>query len=431
MGGIRGLSNHLNEQVRSTSSEGDVEDGSVSEAPSRQQQAYNPSNTFPYPLYAPGYPVFTHAPNLITELYPPGYHEVEEGSSFQNLEMHMMKQQSPEVLHQLICDRWLLLCYHLKPCPAHIWEWLFQVTCLSCDQVLAERAYMNLESLVERASDKSRVYVPSLSTVLDVLVSLGADRELLQEDTAPLTPTAEPADDVFPPSPPSHLSNLTYLIRYLTLAVTSHPSLLTPTHLSHLLHTLVTVSLDSTLTGQPRLQGMISRCLSSLVSAIPDSSWGEVLHPLARRLVKQGLQHHHNLLHICRLLLPSCPAMIQLQKVVLRYSVWELVFPGTPHQPLSDWAFGWTVVGHYYNMPASDYQYYPMYSVVCLLSQLLNQFPPEWPQPEKKREFKSMLSKIASVKIRDSAERTERAPVKDMLISLSLEMANQRSRNTV
>lgn len=123
--------------------------------------------------------------------------------------------------------------------------------------------------------------------------------------------------------------------------------------------------------------------------------------------------------------------MKQLQKEVCKASIWKIVFPGVPLTQVPDWRFAWSIVKHYYEMPAVKFIYYAMYSVACLLSQVLHLCPPVWPSAEKKRDFKSMLSKLASVKIRDSAERTERAPVKDLFIRMSLEMAAQRSKDSV
>ena len=123
--------------------------------------------------------------------------------------------------------------------------------------------------------------------------------------------------------------------------------------------------------------------------------------------------------------------MKQLQKAACKETIWRTVFPDVPVKALSDWSFMWTVVRHYYETPAAQYHYYSMYTVVCLLTQLLHLSSPEWPSSDKKRDFKSMLSKLASVKIRDSADSVERAPVKDLLISMSLEMASQRSKDTL
>ena len=91
-----------------------------------------------------------------------------------------MMQQDPEVLKQLICDRWFLLCYRQEPCPTSIWKWLFQIMCLSCDQYISERVYFNLRTLVDWSIDKGNVYVPSVSTVMDALVNLGGDKDLLE-----------------------------------------------------------------------------------------------------------------------------------------------------------------------------------------------------------------------------------------------------------
>ena len=68
-----------------------------------------------------------------------------------------------------------------------------------------------------------------------------------------------------------------------------------------------------------------------------------------------------------------------------------------------------------------------------MLTQFMNLSPLDWPSPEKRKAFRSMLSKLATVKIRDIAESNERAPVKDLFISLSLEMSSrtQRSKDSV
>jgi len=150
-GGILGLSRKLEEQVRSASEGDGDEESTASEAAhsSKQDPSYSESNQFPFPLTAPGLAVFIHPPDLISELYPPGFHEVEGNGPLNNLEKNIMNQQNPEVLSQLICERWFLLCYRTKPCPTHIWEWLFQIMCRSCDHYLADRAHNNLMTLIQ------------------------------------------------------------------------------------------------------------------------------------------------------------------------------------------------------------------------------------------------------------------------------------------
>lgn len=432
VGGIRGLSRQSAAQV-STSSEGEEgEEGSATFGhTSKQQSSYNESNKFPFPLWAPGYVVFSHTPNLMTRLYPPEARDCEARDGLLNPNV-LQQQQNPEMLSQLISQRWFLLEYRLKPCPTVIWKWLFQVMCFSCDKQLAERASMCLKTLVEWACEKTQVYVPSLATVLNVLVELGAEREVLEGRTpgqAQVPPAAaEQNDDVFQVSPP--VSNLTNLFRYLTHAVASCPIALSPEDVCRLIPILAIVSLDSALTRHPHLISAISECLSSLVSTFPSAVWSEITLPLAKQLV-QCASHHHNLLHLSKLLLPATPPMTQLQRAICRVSIWKILFPETPLEELSDYMFASIVVKYYRDMPAAQFDYYIMYSVVCLLSQLLHLSPPEWPSTEKKKEFKSMLSVLASVNIKDSADRPERGLVKDLLISLSLEMHTQRTMDTL
>ena len=437
-GGIRGL---MKRQVGSTSSEGDDggdnsvamdTEGGVASHSKRCLGSSSDSHRFPFPLYAPGIPLFVHAPHLMMELHPPPCQQIDGESPFSHLETSSL---DPDVLSQLICQRWFLLCYRSKPCPVIVYKWLFQITCLSCDLHVADRAHVSLQTLVEWASDKTQVYVPTPQTVLDILARMGADRALL-EAASRGTPTgdnvmmsATSSNDVFQ-LPPPLLSNVSNLLRYVSRAISAHPSALSTSELHQLFCMLAYLSLDSTLNKDARCLSDTSACVSAIVSALPESDWNVSLPSLSSRLV--GLsQHHHDRLQLTRLLVPNSARMKQLQIAACKESTWRTVFPDTPFKPLPDWTFMWTVVEKYYDTPASEYVYYSMYTAVCLLTQLLHLCSPHWPSGEKKRDFKSMLSKLASVKIRDSAESVERAPVKDILIAMSLEMASQRSKDTL
>lgn len=431
--------------MESTSSE-DAEEDNASKAPDGDPASLNiESSRFPFPLCAPGIPLLLHPPHLIMELYPPGLDEEEVGKgggSFTLLEMNIVKQHDPEVLSQLICQRWFLLCYRSKPCPRVLWEWLFQIMCLSCDCFVAERAYVNLITLVEWSHDKGVVYVPTPHSVLDVLISMGGDKALLEAASLGMLSassaegsyvttanTPDPADDVFQPPPPMS-SNLSNLLRYLSRAVSANPAFLSSEDVHQLFLLLAYLSLDCALTRNPDLLGSVSSCLSALVASLPEASWSTSLPTLTSHLIMLS-SHHHDRLHLTRLLLPTSLRMKQLQKAACKQTIWWTVFPDTPMKGLSDWAFLWTIVKHYYETPAAQYEYYSMYTVVCLLTQLLHLSSPEWPSSDKRRDFKSMLSKLASVKIRDSADSVERAPVKDLLISMALEIASQRSKDTL
>jgi hypothetical protein len=401
---------------------------------------YHESNQFPFPLFPPGLPVFVHTPHLITELYPPGYYhdKGDRGGPLSNLERTMIIQQNPEVLSQLICERWFLLCYRQKPCPAAIWQWLFQIMCLSCDQYLTERVYFNLKTLVDWSIDVENVYVPGVGTVMDVLVNLGADKDLLEGEREKRRSTesglvASPIEDsVFqvPLLAGNVLVNLSNLFRYISNTVTAHSSALNCEDLQQLLLLSATVSLDCSVAKDPAVLGPISQCISSLAAAIPEASWPAVLASLSTRLVQLS-PHHHDLFHLGKLLAPSSTRAAQLRMGLCRAGIWKLVYPDVTYRHMSDCSFAWTVVEHYYNMPAAMYGYYSMYSVVCMLSIFVNLSTMQWPSPERKKDFKTMLKKVANVKIRDIAESSERAPVKDMLINMALEMSTRgKSRQT-
>lgn len=411
----------------------------------RAKRQQHESNQFPFPLCAPGYPVLVCPPHLITELYPPGYHQDEKGEEqgpFNNLEKNIMMQQNPEVLSQLICERWFLLCYRKKPCPIAIWQWLFQITCLSCDQYLAERVYFNLKTLTDWSSDKETVYVPNPGTVIDVLVNLGAERDVLEGGRSLEQRGSEAGnsrqdyvnspmeDEVFQSPPAVNVSmNLANLFRYVSCAVKVRHSALSDDDLRQLVSVAATVSLDSSMTKDPSLLGHISDCISALVAAISEPYWPATLTTLSSRLIQLS-SHHHNLLHLSKLMTPSSSRMAKLRMILCKASIWKLVYPDTSSRHVSDYSFVWKIVEHYYNMPAAKYVYYEMYSVVCMLGHFMNLCPLQWPSQEKRKEFKSMLSKVATVKIRDIAESAERAPVKDMFITMALEMATQRSKQT-
>lgn len=437
----------MDERVRSTSSaEGDGDEESNDNefwVSKQQRQAYSESNRFPFPLSAPGCPIFVHPPELISELYPPGYHKVEEEGPIADLEKNLMQQMNPHVLHQLICERWFLLTYRAKPCPTCIWEWLFQIMCLSCDQQLAQMAFINLKTLVEWAHESSMIHVPKPCTVVEVMVSLGADRDQLEAKTVdhvtttePRTvdhvTTTEPSDDVFPSSFMEVVcSRLSNLCRYISLVVSANPSSLPPDQIHHLFFMFSKVSLDCSLTKGPPVLTSIAECLSSLVSAIPELSWTDSLSVLSTQLTDLSA-HHHNLLHLNKMVSPVSPRMRQLLKIVCKMSIWKLLFPGTIPSPKErvDRSFAWKIIRHYYTTPSSQFEYYSMYSVMCLFSNFMNMSVFEWPSEQMKREFKSMLSTLGSVKIKDTVDNIERAPVKDVFIRMSLEIATQKSRDS-
>lgn len=430
-GGIRGLAKQLEENKTSVSSSGEAESCSTDQ-PLSCSPVFNRSNKFPFPLSAPGYPILTFAPRLITELYPPGYHDVDDDSTCIGLERSMLQQQNPEVLSQLICERWFLLCYRTVPCPVVIWQWLFQIMCLSCDEHLAERAYFNLQTLVEWTSDKTLVYVPMTTTVLDILVNLGANKGQLDKgrNQASMAKTSDCDTISF-----VHLTNLSNLFRYISLAVTANPTALSVDDLYQIICITAIISLDCSVTKSPSVLSVISECLSSLVTAIPAASWPISLSLLPSSLAQLST-HHHDLLHLSRLFVTpvvstgTLPRVTCLQAVVCKVSMWKLLHPNDVSAELTDCEVAWGVVKQYCDTLVSHFRYYEMYSIICMLSRFMNLSRLDWPSTDKVN-FKNMLSRLANVKIRDIAESAERAPVKDLLITMAIELDSQRSRETV
>lgn len=431
VGGILGLA-----RASSSSSEDDDDAGETraprsSENSRKLSSGYHESNQFPFPLFAPGYPVLVHTPHLITELCPPGYHQGKEEGGGQ--ERAKMMQQNPEVLKHLICERWFLLSYKQAPCPTSIWIWLFQIMCLSCDQYISDRVYFNLRTLVDWSTDKDNVYVPCVSTVMDTLVKLGANKDLLEgRQRLEEGKDSEPSpmkDSVFRTPPPAAnvLVNLSNLFRYISVAVGTNQTALNCEDLQQLIAVLAIISLDCSVTKDPTVLGFISQCISSLVMAIPEPSWPAALIAISAHMVQLS-PHHHNLLHLAKLVTPSSARMTELRVAVCRVGIWKLVFPDETYRHMTDWSFAWKIVEHYYCVPVAKYNYFHMYSVATMLGHFMDLSPMQWPSLGKKTDFKTMLKKVATVKIRDIAESSERAPVKDLFISMSLEMAPHRER---
>ena len=387
------------------------------------------SDQFPLPLSPPGRSVMVHPPSLITELYPPGFHDIEGGGPFDNLEKNMMMEQNPDVLRELVYGGWFLLCYRTKPCPTVIWQWLFQIMCRSCDLNLASRACNVLSTLVLRASPGSNVFVPTPRYVIDVLVDLGADRNQLErKDDQGLVMEA---DDVFQPSLTTPLTHLSNLFKYISIAVRANPSALTCHELHLLISITAIISLDPSFTENCLYLISLSESFSSLVTAISDTLWSSSASYLSSQLTHLS-SHHHDLLYLSKLIMATNQRLKTLQKMFCREAIWKVLFQSEESlKDLPDWSFVKRVVKHYYSQPAAQFEYYSMYSVMCLLNQLIHLSPLEWPSAAERWEFRKMLGILASTKIKDHPEETKRAPVKDLIMSMYLEMDIQRSKDLI
>lgn len=451
--------------MHSLSSEGEDElkppEPSSFSASFRKQQQQLEADKFPLPLRPPGLPVLLHTPSLLshlhpltaahlglptaTHLHPPtagaGRENAEEGWVDDEPPADKWTQQKPELLSQLICDSWFSLHYKSKPCPMILWEWLFQTTCLSRDQHIGQAALSNLTSLLECARGTGRtmwpVFVPTPNHVLQMLIALGADQKMLSETLEQtLSGILENTEDVAHSlCSPSIIANLSHLLTYLTLAVQDRPDLLSTRDIHSLIIMVATLSLDSGLLQQDTLQALdMSRAVSVLLEAIPEMCWPDSISFLTATIAALS-SHHHNRLHLCKLLTPSLCRSQELQCLTCRHYLWMLLFPATVTgvpSSLPDWELAWRVIKHFHDQPSSAFHYYSMYSVMCMLRMLVSSSSDmNWPSLAKEGEFRDMLSNLALVRIKDHPDRTERVPVKDLLISFKLEMDSRKSKRTL
>lgn len=386
------------------------------------------SDKFPFPLDPPGMTILCHHPKLITEIYPPGYFEVDENGPFSSMESTLMQQENPEVLSQIIRGKWLVFCYRAKSCPLNLWQWLFQIMCLCADENLASAAYSNLTSLIQVAGEGHTVYIPSPQDVENVLVELGFDKDRLSGLTVG---ESKETGEVHAPPVPSLTTSLSNLLNYLSLVLEKDSSALSYDDLYHLISIMAVLSLDSLVTKDPYLRKPLTCLLSSILAAFPESQWASTCSTLSSYLLLLSSSHHHNILYMSQLFMAHSLRQRLFQRQLCRKGLWKIVFPSKDEATLGelpDWALAWRVVEHYRNQPASKFEYYGMYSVMCLVRQLTVGL--EWPSATKKRDFKEMLGVLGSTKIKDHPERRERAPVKDLIISMSLEIVHHRSRDT-
>ena len=475
-GGICGISSILDKKdTHSFSSEGEdefrpLEALSVSATfRQQQQQQQKEADKFPLPLHPPGLPVLLHTPLLLSDLHPPSCSEKEDDclllsdlyppscsekedeclllsdlhppscSEKKDDDANKHTKQESELMSQLICDRWFSLQYSSKPCPMNLWEWLFQTACLSCDQHLGQAAFSNLTSLLKYACGAGRnmwpVFVPTPSHVLQVLIAMGADQNILGEkvEQTPSQALENTADAIYTPCSPSVIANLAHLHTYLPLAVQARPNLLSTQDIHSLIIMVATLSLDSNLLQHDTLLlHIMSHAISVLLESIPESSWHNSISFLTATLGALSL-HHHDHLHICKLLIPSSSRSQELQKITCRYYLWMVLFPDNASGVLSslqDWELAWRVVKHFYDQPSSAFHYYSMYSVMCTLNLLVSSSEMNWPSLAKEEEFRDMLANLALVRIKDHPDKTERVPVKDLLIFFKLEIDSGKSKQT-
>ena len=425
-GGILGLDKELQDQLNedgdnSRGSSTDTEMPSLSELP--KQEAID--NAPPLPARPPGKPLFTKQPSLINELYPPFAELSPQGTVFDGVEKILLNQYESEALSQVICSQWLSLCYQTKPCPMTVWQWLFQIMCRSCDLNLVHGAYVNLVDLVKTAKlrkDISSIYCPSFAEVMDILVSLGMDKNYLPNESSP------EIDEVFTsPQPP--IGNLSRLLQYLKLCAQIAPHKYSVQDLECLVVLLANVSLDAHV-----CQELISRdftsCLNCLVAAISASDWACSVDRLGTQLSRLS-PHHHNKLYLTGLVTGMTQRLSELQMNLCRKNIELLLEDKVPgSSSLPDCSFSTKVLKYYFKLKSSDYNYemcYSMHSVLTMLSLFLNKTRVVWPDQASEREFGLVLGALSD-KLQDHYEHPERGAVKDLVIRMKVDYEVKKTK---
>lgn len=413
-------------------------------------------NSPPLPVKPPGRPIFVNAPSFVTELYPPGV-ELPEGGPFARLESTLI-QDNPQALREIVCGKWLSLCYQHKPCPHTVCQWLFQLMCLADEDELSSGAFRSLLSLLKLSTftgKQASFHVPSLEEIVGVLVSLGAERARLlpgRGSTDALQET-DGSDDVFDGLQPP-LRRLSRLIDYLSALVKASPQCYSTGELVDLVMILLSVSLDPAVCGQ-LIEANTRHCISALVAALPEDGLMEAVTRLTEQAVRIS-QHHHSCLHVATMITGVSPKQRLLQESICRASILQelglseedeeagekmggetrleskagteakIVSGSSGNQFARKRSFLRRVIQYYCNQKQEDIDYYSMHSVLLLLSLLIHPAEMQWSSNAQRKEFEMMLGQLVSTRLRDNTSQPERGPVKDLLIRMKLEINSQR-----
>lgn len=453
-GGIRGLSSDVEKTSNHSVSSECEEDTRPSLLKTRQPHIEE--DKFPLPVRPPGLHLLVHPPVLLRTLKPPRERlskseyrtwnppttrDGEQSAECSGKGTDWTLSDDPQFLYHLICNHWFTMEYASKPCPPHIWNWLFEISCKSCDTSIGEVSLATLISLLRVAGETDHkswhVLVLNPSHIIEVLVALGADRGKLQVDSLVKGQVRQNA----PSEQSGKLSEavevgLKHLFTYLDKSILCRPQRMTREDLLHTVVLTVTVALDSHLLqlNDSGLTRAISNALSSLLDCVPDDAWPE-WHVRAASKLQPLSSHHHDCLHICGIILSSSRRSEELKRLVIRQQLISVLFPGnvagSTIDLIKDWKLAWSLVKFYNDKPLSAFEYYSMYSCVCLLGMLFAlSVENDWP-PKEEAEVKTMLSNLGLVRIKDNVDHVERFPVKDFFIYLWSEMDSRKKSKSL
>lgn len=394
---------------------------SISELP--KLEAFD--NTPSLPTDPPMTSLFIHTPLLIEELYPPCAEVESREGALEDAERMLFSDNSTECLSLLITSQWLVLFYREKPCPLAIWQWLFQIMCRSCDKRMSIGAYTNITNLVAGAkviNQVDSIFFPSITDFVDILVSLGVDKERLSDNEVP----AQTNDDVFSSSP-SIFSNVCRLLGYLKVCVETCPEYYSAADLEEFIVLVANISLDANL-YQVVLPDNITEFIKVLVGGIPSSHWACSVERLSSKLLSLN-HHHHNKLHVARLITGMTERLSTLQMSVCRKSIEFLLekLPSTNAKTSTEFARAVLIYYYHLKSPSFDYKMcYKMSSILSMLALFLNLSKLVWKDDKSEREFAQLLGALSD-KVRDDSNHPERGLVKDMLIQMKLEFEGRKA----
>ena len=419
----------------------------------------------PMPVSPPGKQIFIHKPSLITEVYPPGI-ESNTGGMLSDFLVHGTEDD----LKNIICGQMLPFAFLTIPCPPQLQQWLFQLMACLCDTAISLEAHKSLIGLLQSAKKLNPIdppsSVPTVEDIVDVLVTLGADREklrpLITQDGSAVLPVLDnqAGDEVFlPPKPPS--GNLLHLVNYLSACLYHVPGCYNVQELEDLILILTTLSLDQFFSLF--LKSSLQQCVQLLLAAYPDSLWFKAVQRLSPQLLCLS-SHHHDRLSVAYLICRQT----QRQKYLLRdFCVRCLVqmlglnrekvgwgcsgkqggevgeggsdaceeveggheMDGSGGGSCSTKTLWKEVLLHYKKASLKEFQsedYYQMHSVLHMLELCSPLSELTWSSEKEKLEHVHLLSTVCT-EIRDDPSRPARAPVKELLIRMRLEIKSVSS----
>ena len=240
---------------------------------------------------------------------------------------NLLLHGSVEDLKNIVCSQTLPLAYIEKPCPMELSQWLFQLMACSEDPQISSGALRSLVGLRQATGRQDfRFSAPSVAEIMDVLVSLGAERDKLhpplsrsgtQVRVMPLDPEGEEVFSAVAP-PTNNLINLTSYISLCVRTTTDY----NVQNLEELVMILSSLSLDHHC--MHILRRSLQMCIHNVLDAYPESVWLKAVKRLSPLLVCLS-PHHHDHVALARLISGTRQRTKHLLKDFCRHCLVQMV----------------------------------------------------------------------------------------------------------